>query len=235
MQTATIPEQIKICIIVPAYQEAKRIGEVVRAIRRHVSWVLVVDDGSSDETARMAEEAGAVVMRHEQNRGKGEALKTGFEYAQKTDCDLVVTMDADGQHDPDDPPRFIDAYRRTGIPVLLGNRMGARSQMPLIRRLTNRIMSWMISRTMRQYIPDTQCGYRLFRRDVLPFLAAESPRFAAESEMLLHLAERHFRIDNVRVKTIYRDERSKIKPIADTWRFWSMMLHYHRRKRRRRL
>jgi glycosyltransferase involved in cell wall biosynthesis len=219
------------CVVVPAYNEGKRIAEVVARIRRHVPLVIVVDDGSRDDTAGEAEKAGAVVLRHERNQGKGVALQSGFHRAMEEECEVVITMDADGQHDPDELPKFLEAYRRTGIPVLLGNRMAHLELMPLIRCWTNRAMSIIISRVMKQYVPDTQCGYRLFRRDVLPFLNADAHRFAAESEMLLNLADRGFRIDSVRISAIYRDERSKIRPVRDTIRFFHMLYHYRRNRR----
>ncbi|MBN1676441.1 MAG: glycosyltransferase family 2 protein [Kiritimatiellae bacterium] len=225
------------CAIVPAYQEAERIGAVVRAIGAHVAHIVVVDDGSTDGTAEEAAKAGAAVVRHEQNQGKGVALSTGFGYARENGFDYVITIDADGQHDPKEIPRFIEAYVRTGIPVLIGNRMWDTSNMPLVRRCTNLFMSWLLSRRMRQYVPDTQCGYRLYRTDVLPFITAQARRYAAESEVLLHVAERGIRIDNVLIAAIYADQRSKIHPVADTVRFFLMLLRYQhsRRKKRRTL
>jgi glycosyltransferase involved in cell wall biosynthesis len=225
-------EQQKGCVIVPAYEEEGRIGAVVRRIREYLPDVVVVDDGSGDGTAREAEAAEAVVLRHPVNAGKGAALNTGFNYAREHGFDFVVTLDADGQHDPAEIARFVEAYRRTGIPVLIGNRMADPHAMPLVRRLTNRFMSWMLSRQMGQYVPDTQCGFRLYRCDVIPFVSAEARRFAAESEILLHVSDRRIRVDSVPVSVIYRDERSKINPIKDTVRFFAM-LHRYRRQRRR--
>jgi glycosyltransferase involved in cell wall biosynthesis len=216
------------CAVIPAYREARHIGPVVEAVRGWGATVLVVDDGSPDDTARVAEAAGAVVLRHPVNRGKGVALQTGFQEALRRGCAFVVTLDADGQHDPADLPNFLDAFRRTGIPVLIGNRMGDTAAMPWLRRITNRVMSRLLSSMMGHYIPDTQCGYRLYRNDVLTVLASESPGFAAESEVLLRLAARGVRMDAVRVRTIYRDECSSIRPVRDTWRFVCMLARYRR-------
>ncbi|MBP7274685.1 MAG: glycosyltransferase family 2 protein [Kiritimatiellae bacterium] len=218
----------------PAFHERGRIGTVVSEVRQHVSTVLVVDDGSNDGTAEEAEAAGAVVIRHETNRGKGVALRTGFEEARKRGFEAVVTLDADGQHLPSEIPKFIETYRRTNIPVLIGNRMWDTRGMPRIRRWTNRFMSWLLSREMKQFVPDTQCGYRLFRCDVIPFIQAASDRFAAESEILLHVAARHMRIDNVRIATVYGTEKSKINPWTDTFRFFGMLRAHRRRMRKRR-
>jgi glycosyltransferase involved in cell wall biosynthesis len=227
--------QVKCCAIVPAYREAARIGGVVAGVLRHVRDVIVVDDGSGDETAAAAGKAGALVVQHPRNMGKGAALNTGFETARGRGFDVMITLDADGQHGPDEIPRFIEAYVRTGIPVLIGNRMWDTARMPLVRRLTNRFMSWLLSREMGQYVADTQCGFRLYRGDVIPFVSAESQRFAAESEILLHIAARGIRMDSVPISTIYRDEKSKINPLRDALRFFDMLARYRRRKKRTRV
>jgi glycosyltransferase involved in cell wall biosynthesis len=220
------------CVIVPAFREEKRIGQVVRACRGQGLDVVVVDDGSGDRTAEEAEKAGAHVIRHDHNQGKGVALNTGFAYAREKGYEAVITVDADGQHDPAELGKFIEAYERTGIPVLVGNRMAQPETMPFVRRCTNRFMSWMLSRVMKQYVPDTQCGYRLYRCDVLPFISAHAERFAAESEVLLYVAARGLRIGSVRIATIYTDHSSKINPFADTVRFFSMLWRYERERRR---
>jgi glycosyltransferase involved in cell wall biosynthesis len=223
------------CVIMPAYREQGRIGAVVRRILTHVPAVLVVDDGSQDRTAAEAREAGAEVVQHERNQGKGVALMTGFKWARERRFEAVITMDADGQHNPDDIPRFIEAYERTGIPVLIGNRMADLTGMPWDRRATNKAMSWLLSREMKQYVPDTQCGFRLYRADVIPLVTTESARFAAESEILLHVADRGIRIDAVPVTTIYKDEKSKINPFKDTLRFFRMLHHYHAGRKPKRI
>ncbi len=211
------------CVVVPAYMEQRKINDVVRRIIKYSPHVIVVDDGSTDRTSEEAAEAGAVVLRHDRNMGKGAALNSGFAYARFNDFKCLITMDADGQHDPADIPRFVEAHRRTGIPVLVGNRMTATEKMPLLRRWTNRLMSWYLSGRMKQYVPDTQCGFRLYRCDVIPFIAAEAERYAAESEILLHVAARGIRIDSIPIDAIYGDEKSKIHPFMDTLRFIRMI------------
>jgi len=216
------------CVLIPAYREEKQIANVVKDVLKYCSEVLVVDDGSGDNTAREADEAGALVLQHEQNLGKGAALNTGFRAAIKRECDVVITLDADGQHNPLEIPKFIEAYERTGIPVLVGNRMANTGGMPIIRRWTNKAMSWMLSHEMKQYVPDTQCGYRLYRSDLIPFVEADSCRFAAESEILLHIAARGIQIDSVRISTIYCHAKSSINPVRDTYRFFCMLWAYHK-------
>jgi glycosyltransferase involved in cell wall biosynthesis len=221
------------CAIIPAYKEAGRIGGVVRRTLEFLPDVVVVDDGSGDATADEAREAGAVVLKLATNKGKGAALAEGFAHAKSKGFAWVITLDADGQHDPADIPKFVEAYVRTGIPVLVGNRMGDTATMPRVRRLTNTFMSNLLSREMGQYVPDTQCGYRLYRTDVLPFLATQSTRFAAESESLLHVAERGLSIGAVPIAVIYLEGReSHIRPFRDSMRFFSMLMDYRRTRRR---
>ena len=221
------------CVVVPAYMEEQKINDVIRRILKYVSDVVVIDDGSTDRTSEQAADAGAKVVRHERNTGKGAALNTGFNYAREHNFDYLITMDADGQHDPADIPRFIDAYLRTGIPVLIGNRMCHLKGMPIVRKMTNRFMSLYLSRLMSQYIPDTQCGFRLYHSNVIPFVSAQAKRYAAESEILLHIAARGIRIDSIPIAVIYSDEKSKINPFWDTLRFFMMIRQYQRKKARK--
>ena len=222
------------CIIIPILNEAAHIPEVVRQIRQVCSesssyCVLVVDDGSQDNSAELARTAGATVLRHEKNRGKGAALQTGFAYAHEHKFDVVLTMDGDGQHAPADIPRFVSAYERTLVPIVLGNRMEDTSQMPFIRRVTNRFMSALLSRKIRQYVPDTQCGFRLYAKETLPHLqVSKTPGYAAESEELLFLAQHGFRITSIPIQTIYGTEKSKIHPIRDTIRFFRMLRQFRK-------
>ena len=220
-----------ICVVIPAFREAGRIGAVVRAVRAQGLAVVVVDDGSPDATGAEAAAAGATVLRHATNRGKGAALHTAYACAREHGYDAVITMDGDGQHDPADLPALLAAARTTGAPVDVGNRMADAAAMPRVRRWTNRGMSWLLGRVMRQQVPDTQCGFRYYRLAVLPTQPPGSTRYAAESELLLDLAARGVPIASAPVRTIYRDEQSKINPVVDTLRFLGMMLRRAVRRR----
>jgi glycosyltransferase involved in cell wall biosynthesis len=224
-------EAARVCVVVPAYKEQGRIGPVVRRCLEFCPDVVVVDDGSGDGSAGEAREAGAVVLVHEVNRGKGAALDTGFRHARERGYEAVITLDADGQHDPAEIPKFLEVYRREGTPVLIGSRMSDVRAMPFIRLCTNRFMSWLLSRYLGQRVPDTQSGYRLYRCDALEGFVAGAARYAAESEVLLFLADRGCRIGAVPIRTIYGDEKSKIHPVRDTVRFFSMLRRYRRRRR----
>ncbi|NQU41595.1 MAG: glycosyltransferase family 2 protein [Lentisphaerae bacterium] len=215
------------CVLLPAYQEGGRIGTTVKAVLPHCPHVVVVDDGSNDDTADEARAAGATVVVHARNMGKGVALQTGFKHVREAGYDCVITMDGDGQHAPEDLPAFLKAYRETGAEVVVGNRMADPRTMPLVRRLTNRFMSGLLSRRMGQRVPDTQNGYRLYGREVLPILMATvSEGFAAESEVLLNLSDAGQRIASAPTRIIYGDEKSKIHPVRDTMKFFSMLRHH---------
>jgi len=224
---------LKTCILIPAYLEATRVGPVIREALEYCPDVIVIDDGSPDDTDQVAAEAGAVVLDHVRNQGKGAALQTGFDYAREKGFDLAITLDADGQHAPSDIPAFLQAYDRTQSPVFVGNRMGDIATMPRLRRFVNRTMSNMLSRVMGQYVPDTQCGYRLYHSSVFP----EGPRnpttrrFAAESEILLQLSLQGKKIGAVTIQTIYGDEKSKINPLTDTFRFLRMLHRFKKIKK----
>ncbi len=225
----------KICILIPAYNETKRVGAVVREVRDYCpdAEIVVIDDGSPDDTAQAAAAAGATVLAHVRNQGKGAALQTGFDHARAKGCDLAITLDADGQHAPSDIPAFLQAYERTHSPVLVGNRMGDLATMPWLRRRTNRFMSALLSRLMGQHVPDTQCGFRLYHRSAFPEgpYDAHSLRFAAESEILLRLALAGRKIGAVAIQTIYGDEKSKVNPLTDTVRFFRMLRRFQKIKK----
>ncbi len=217
------------CVLIPAYNEGTRIAAVVRDVLAFCPNVVVVDDGSSDDTAAVAKAVGATVVVHEVNCGKGAALNTGFQHAREQGYTFVITMDGDGQHAADDIPGFIDVYEKHEVAVVIGNRMANADVMPLIRRLTNRFMSVLLSRKMGQFVPDTQNGFRLYQTDVIPEMRVGTQGFSAESEILLELAARKVKIGAVPIKVIYGDETSKIHPFKDTIRFFRMLREYDRR------
>ena len=213
--------------IIPAFSEEQFIGQVVRQVSQYVDAVLVVDDGSSDHTATQAQAAGAKVIRHSTNLGKGAALKTGLNYAVSIKAAFFLFLDGDGQHDPSEIPAFIDAINRSNADLVVGNRMRNLQSMPLIRRWTNQFMSWQIGRICRIPIADSQCGFRLARKELLPVLMASSNRFEFESESIILAARFGFRLLFVPVRTIYTNQHSKIRPLRDTIRYLRLINKYH--------
>jgi glycosyltransferase involved in cell wall biosynthesis len=210
---------------IPAFNEAANIAGVVARTRPHVAEVVVVDDGSADRTAEVAREAGATVLRHERNRGKGAAIVTALEHFAKSGASSAVFLDADGQHAPEEIPKFV----AIGAPVVVGNRMSDTRDMPLVRLLTNRFQSWLTSRAARQPIPDSQCGFRLVRREVLSSLHLGSERFETETEMLIQAGRAGHKIASIAVRTIYDSSRqSRIRPLPDTIRYFKLIWKYRR-------
>jgi len=216
------------CVLICAFNEAEHIEKVVRSsLEQQPRQVVVVDDGSTDGTAEIAEKAGAYVLRNSENIGKGASLHRGFELVQQQGYDAVVVVDGDGQHDPEEIGRFLDAYARTGIPILIGNRMADTTGMPYIRRWTNRAMAWVLNRLVKIYVADPPCGYRFYRTDVLPFIMSDETRFAFEFDVLVRAALRHIRIDSVRISTIYnRNRRSHVAPLRDAWLLFGVVRHH---------
>jgi glycosyltransferase involved in cell wall biosynthesis len=202
------------------------IGEVVKRVLDHTCAVLVVDDGSGDETAAVAEAAGATVIRHPTNLGKGAALKTGLTHAAKANAPFFLFLDGDGQHDPADVPGFYRVMNSSQADLVVGNRMNDLEKMPAVRRWTNKFMSWQIGLICKVPLSDSQCGFRLARREVLPILTAPSNRFEFETESLILAARHGFRIAFTPVRTIYADQQSKIRPLRDTIRYLKLLSRY---------
>jgi glycosyltransferase involved in cell wall biosynthesis len=216
---------MKMCAIIPAFNEAEALGRVIEGIKGFGVDAVVVDDGSTDETSLTAEKNNAHVIRNLQRSGKGFSLRIGFDYALKHGYDMVFTIDGDGQHDPYDIPRFLDKIKESACSVIIGNRMSSPEKMPPIRVITNKMMSGIISAICRQYIPDTQCGYRLFTGNAIAGINIKSRKFEIDSELLVKLARAGFEIDSVPIKSIYADEKSKIRPVRDTFRFLRFVLN----------
>ncbi len=218
---------MNIIALIPAYNEAAHVGDVITATRQHLDQVVVVDDGSVDDTAAVAERAGAKVLRHEANRGKGRAIITALDYFGESDAEFAVLLDADGQHDPAEIAKFVETAQRERADVVVGTRMSDTRDMPLVRKLTNQFTSWVTSRLARQRIPDSQCGYRLLRRNVLKDLQFSTARFETETEMLIQAGRGGHKIVSVPIRTIYAEGRaSRIRPLRDTVRFFKLVGKY---------
>jgi glycosyltransferase involved in cell wall biosynthesis len=202
-----------IVALVPGYNEAPRIGAVIGAARAHLP-VIVVDDGSSDGTAEIARTAGAVVIEQRPNQGKGAALRAGFRRAVDDGAEAIVTLDADGQHDPTEIPAFLAAWAADPRPDLVIGRRNFRA-MPAARRLSNvvggRAFSWAVGRD----IPDNQSGFRLVSRGLAEAtLASDEPGFAFEVEQITTCIRMGGTIAWVPIRTIYAGAPSHIQPLA---------------------
>jgi glycosyltransferase involved in cell wall biosynthesis len=213
--------------LIPVYNAAAHVGKVVQRAAGEVGRVLVVDDGSTDGSGEEARAAGAEILRHAVNRGKGAAWRTGLARCRELGCEWIVLLDADGQHDPGDIPRLL-AAGGTGARFVLGNRMADAGRMPFSHRVGNRFSSWLVSRLCGQSLPDSQCGFRVLHRSLLDMLALTADHYEADSEMLIQAARAGCRIVSVPVATIYADEHSNIRPLKDALRVLRLLLRYWR-------
>jgi hypothetical protein len=220
-------------VVIPCYQGARSVGDVVRGAAATGLPVVVVDDGSTDDSRAVAEAAGATVLRHPANRGKGAALASGFAYANKIGADAVVTMDADGQHDPTEIGKLLEAHGRDPSALVVGVRSFAAEDMPRRSRVGNRISTFWISRYAGRRHTDTQSGFRVYPRAMFD-LPLKSTKFDTETELLLRAAKMGLPLVEVPVKTIYAaDHASHFHGFRDTLRvmklvffspFWMLLL-----------
>lgn len=210
---------MKICVVIPTYNEAESIASIIGRIRQQKLEVVVVDDGSQDNTAEIAKNNGAIVLCNQINEGKGASLAKGFRYVLGKDFDAIITMDGDGQHLPEEIPYFIRLATYSNSGLFIGNRMSKRKNMPYIRVFANKLMSWIISLAAKQNIPDTQCGFRLIKREVLEKINLRTFKYETESEIIIKASRLGYKIESVPIKTIYEGEKSQINPIIDTLRF----------------
>jgi glycosyltransferase involved in cell wall biosynthesis len=196
---------MRVCAVIPAYDAERNVGDVVRAVAR--VWperdaVFVVDDGSSDQTARVARDAGARVLSHKTNRGKGAALRTGMAAAANAGFDAVVTIDADGQHPAAEARRLIDV---DGDPhaLLLGVRDLVRDGAPRANQISNRISNFFLSLFSRRPLADTQCGLRRYPLPLVLTLGGRDDGYAYEAEIILRAIAGGMRLVEVPVRVIY--------------------------------
>lgn len=206
--------------VIPCFNEDASIGALVIALRRHLPWVVVVDDGSTDDTSVAAAIVGAVVVNHQRNLGKGAALRTGLSQALKQGFEWAVTLDGDGQHVPADLPVFLKCAEETEARLIIGNRMPNARAIPWLRRQVNRFMSRQLSRRAGRPLPDTQCGFRLIHLQSWSALPLRTEHFEVESETLMAFLAAGCRVEFVPIRVIRNRRRSRIRPLADSIRWW---------------
>lgn len=215
----------RVFVLIPAYNAAKTITPVIVEARKVIDDVVVVDDGSRDDTSAVAAAAGAKVVRHPQNRGKGGSLKTGFAYAVENGYDAVITIDADGQHLPQEIPRFLDCWKKTDGDLIIGGRSHLFDQMLPRRRMANRFSAWVIGKMSKTAVTDSQSGFRLYSTRMLRSIRLRTEGFDLESEVIVRAGCGGFRVLTTPIDLGFVDglSTSHYKPLKDTLRIaWTV-------------
>lgn len=206
-------------IVIPVYNEEKHIAALLdNLFRITTKGIVIIDDGSEDGTYEIVKETDIPVI-HQFHQGKGAAIKVGFRYALEKGYDWVITMDGDGQHEWEDISSFIKAMSSGNSDIIIGSRMDDIDKMPLIRRITNKFMSRLLSRLIGRYIPDSQCGFRAISSRVLKNITLETSHYDTESEFLIKAGKAGYNISSIPIKTIYNSSHSHINKFLDTVRF----------------
>jgi len=205
--------------VIPCFNEAPHIEAIVADVRGYLPNIIVVDDGSTDGTGRRAKAAGAEVIRLERNGGKGAALRAGWRHACQRGFSWVLTMDGDGQHAPEDIPKFLTRAESNAAALLVGDRMGNSAAMPWLRRQVNRWMTRRLSALAGVPLADSQCGFRLAHLETLLRLPLSARRFEIESETLVAFLAAGLHVEFVPIRVIYESGRSNICPFMDAWRW----------------
>ncbi|MCF7908754.1 MAG: glycosyltransferase family 2 protein [Candidatus Omnitrophica bacterium] len=211
---------MKIWVVIPAYNEVLSLESLLNRLGDKNLSILVIDDGSIDATYKVAKAKADVAIKNEKNLGKGLALNKAISYLfDHQEFDYLIFMDADGQHSPEDIDKFFEEAEK-GSSFVIGNRMVEPLGMPYNRVVTNKFMSWLISKIIGQQVPDSQCGFRMIKRQVLEKIAIKTKKFEIESEILIKAAKLGFDIKSMPIKTIYfKNPHSKIRPFRDAIRF----------------
>jgi len=215
----------RILAIIPALNAARTLGQVIEQSRQQIEPVLVIDDGSTDGTGQVARDAGATVLRHDLNRGKGAALKTGFAWALQNGYDAVITLDADGQHLPSEIPKFVDERAKNGADLIIGGRAHLFGEMLPRRRNANRFSAWCIAKCSGVRITDSQSGFRLYSAKLVRELPLRANGFDMESEVIVRAGRRGFPIVTIPIDLGFVDglATSHYKPLKDTLRIaWTV-------------
>ena len=216
----------KICVLIPAYNAQETLGFVLKKIQPFKIDTLVVNDGSSDETKRVASENGAQLLEHPLNLGKGAALRTGFQYILQKGYQVVITLDADGQHDPSEIPSLLKIFQNVKPDILIASRAAEFGKMTFLRRFWNRLGVKAVARLCHSDITDSQSGFRLIRTKVLKEVDLSTSRFETELELLIKACKKGFSVLSVPINTQKVDGTgsSHFRPVVDTWMVCKLFL-----------
>ena len=216
----------RICILIPAYNAQETLGSVLKKIEPLKMDTIVVNDGSSDETKRVVSENGVHLLEHPLNLGKGAALQTGFQYILQKDYQVVITLDADGQHDPSEIPSLLKIFQSVKPDILIASRAAEFRRMTFLRRFWNRLGVKAVARLCHSDITDSQSGFRLIRAKVLKEISLSTSRFETELELLIKACKKGFSVLSVPINTQKVDGTvsSHFRPVVDTWMVCKLFL-----------
>ncbi|NQT26857.1 glycosyltransferase family 2 protein [candidate division KSB1 bacterium] len=217
---------MKCGVIIPAYNVGETLHTVLSKTQDFIpqQYIYVVDDGSTDETKAILQKSSVKTITLDRNRGKGVAMRAGIQRALQDDLDALITLDGDGQHDPAEIPLFMQTLEKTGSDAVFGYRQFRIGVMPIDRILSNSLTSWIVSKVTGHEVPDSQCGYRMYRTTVLRSLEINSKRFEVETEMLIKTLSSRYQVSHCPVTTTYHGNNSHIRRIPDTIRFCRLIL-----------
>jgi glycosyltransferase involved in cell wall biosynthesis len=210
-----MPAQPKVIAAIPCFNEERFIGEVVRKARKYVDQVIVVDDGSSDATADIAQAAGALVVRHGKREGAGAATKSGFEAAKANDADVLVTLDGDGQHNPDELPQVLAPILNGEADLVIGSRfLGGGNNIPRYRKFGINVITWLLDIGSKVKVSDAQSCYRAYSRKALSTLNITENGFGFSVQLLIDAKEKSLVIQEVPISCLYHSASSSLNPVS---------------------
>ena len=209
-------EENRSIAIIPCYNEESTIADIIQKTKKYVDEVLVIDDGSLDNTAKIAQDAGATVIAHKTNKGKSAGIKTGFKYSIEKNYDFIITLDGDAQHNPNEIPLLLDEIKNNGHDIILGVRYGQNTEMPIWRKVGKRVLDYATSFGNGGYVTDSQCGFRAFNKKAVENLTPRinGKAFAVESEQLIKAHETGLKVGHKDVTCKYKDLDTSTKSPA---------------------
>jgi len=221
----------KIALLIPAYNEEKYIGQVIENCLSYSLDMIVVDDGSLDQTATIikklmkSKKYPLIFLQHEKNKGKGAALNTGFKYVGKNGYQGAITLDADAQHDTKEIKKFLQMVKKEKPDLIIGSRFQNIQGMPFLRLATNYFTSWIISNLARQKVEDVQSGFRYISQRVIKNIELKTKNFETEPELIFKACWLNYKVKNLPIATIYHEDFvSEVNKFTDTLKFFKLVL-----------
>lgn len=219
----SIEKTNRVCAVIPFYNEERFIKKVVTDTLKYVDKIIAVNDGSTDHSIEQIQSIqGAEIITLKKNNGKGFALQKGFEIALNRNFEFIITLDGDGQHSPESIPFLLNKIEK--FDIVIGNRLDDLSSMPIQRRLSNKLTSFLLSKKLGIKISDSQSGFRIYKQEVLRRTKTVFSGFEAESEILVKAVRNGFKVGFINIPTIYGDEKSKMKSTQAITGFIKVMM-----------